>query len=155
MGSEVLSSVYRVDFSKTKLAVLGGVRALTHCLRVAENPPRAMQRPSVYAYTIKDPPGVNVHRLRNALGWSMRELAEKCHPPIDHTTVRRLEHNEGFTQDTIERIAKALKVPRWQDLFLPPELADWSPLPERARARLAEAVQDAAMATHYRTQKTG
>lgn len=134
--------------------MIGGVRAVTPLFRVAENTP-AMQRPSVYPYTIKEPPGINVHRLRNALGWSMRELAEKCQPPLDHTTVRRLEHNDGFTQDTIERIAKALKVPRWQDLFLPPELADWTHLPERARARLAEAVQDAAAATHYRTQKTG
>jgi len=114
-----------------------------------------MQRASVYPYNITEPPGVNVHRLRNALGWSMRELADKCHPALDHTTVRRLERNEGFTQDTIERIAKALKVPRWQDLFLPPELADWSYLPERARARLAEAVQDAATASRYRSQKTG
>ena len=150
--SEVLSNVYRVDLRATQRTVFGVVRALTHPFRVAENAP-AMQRPSVYPYTITDPPGANVHRLRNAFGWSMRELADKCHPALDHTTVRRLERNEGFTQDTIERIAKALKVPRWQDLFLPPELADWSHLPERARARLAEAVQDAA--SRYSTKKTG
>ena len=114
-----------------------------------------MQRPSVYPYTIKDAPGVNINRLRVAMGWSMRELADKCHPPLDHTTIRRLEHNKGFTQDTIERVAKALKVPNWQDLFLPPELAEWPHLSDRAKARLAESVQDAATATRYRSQKTG
>lgn len=114
-----------------------------------------MQRPSVYPYTITDPPGINIHRLRIALGWSMREAADKCKPALDHTTWRRLEHNQGFTQDSIERVAKALKVPRWQDLFLPPELADWSHLPERARARLAESVQDAAVASRCHPAKNG
>ncbi len=152
MSSEVLLNVHRVDVNTTKRAVLGGVRAVTDWFRGAENTP-GMQRPSVYPYTINEPPGINVHRLRQTYGWSMRELADKCHPPLDHTTVRRLENNKGFTQDTIERIAKALKVPRWQDLFLPLELADWPHLPERTRARLAESVQDAA--ARYHTQKTG
>ena len=70
-----------------------------------------MQRPSVYAYTITDPPGVNVYRLRITLGLSQRDLAKKCRPTIEHTTIRRLENNLGFTQDTLERVAKALGVP--------------------------------------------
>lgn len=144
--------MHRVDFKSTVRATLGGVSAVTHVFRAAHN--ATMQRPSVYPYNITDPPGVNIHRLRNALGWSLRELADRCQPALDHTTVRRVERNEGFTQDSIERIAKALKIPRWQDLFLPPELADWPHLPERARARLAESVQDAATATLYR-KKTG
>ena len=101
-----------------------------------------MQRPSVYAYTITDPPGVNVHRLRDTLGLSLRALAEKCHPTIEHTTVRRLENNLGFTQDTLERVAKALGVQVYE-LFLPPELAAWPKLPEKARKRLAERIQPA------------
>ena len=119
-----------------------------------------MQRPSVYSFTIKDPPGINIHRLRNVIGWSMRQLAENCHPELDHTTVRRVEHNEGFTQDTLERIAAALgkglsiKL-AVADLFLPIELADWPNLPERARVRIAESVQDAAAATRYKAHKTG
>lgn len=119
-----------------------------------------MQRPSVYTYTIEAPPGVNVHRLRNAIGWSMRQLADHCHPALDHTTVRRLEHNEGYTQDTLERIAAALGKGLGvklmvADLFLPPELADWPALSERARVRIAESVQDAAAATRYKAHKTG
>lgn len=69
-----------------------------------------MKRPSVYAYTNTVVPGFNIHRLRNEHGWSMRELASKCRPPLDHTTIRRLEYNEGYTQDTLERVAKALDV---------------------------------------------
>lgn len=111
-----------------------------------------MQRPSVYQYTITEPPGVNVNRLRNALGWPMRVLAARCHPAVDHTTIRRLEHNEGFTQDTVERVAKALGVTKWQDLFLPPELAitGWSFLTKRDQSRLAKSVQDANLARRHR-----
>ena len=77
-----------------------------------------MQRPSVYHYQITEPPGVNVHRLRETKGWPMRELAQRCRPPLDHTTIRRLEYNNGYTQDTLERVAKALGV-RVVDLFCP------------------------------------
>ena len=112
-----------------------------------------MQRPSVYAYDVKDPPGVNVYRLRNAHGWSMRALADKCRPALEHTTIRRLEHNLGFTQDTLERVAKALGVQVYE-LFLPPELAEWPTLSQKARERLAESVQDAADALRYRPSKT-
>lgn len=113
-----------------------------------------MQRPSVYPYAVKEPPGIHVHRIRNALGLSQRALADKCHPALDHTTIRRLENNNGYTQDTLERVAKALGV-RVFELFLPPELSDWPSLPEKARARLAESVQDAAAASYYRSHKTG
>lgn len=108
-----------------------------------------MQRPSVYPYTNKEPPGVNVHRVRVALGLSIRALADKCCPPLDHSTIRRVEHNLGYTQDTLERVAKALGVNVYE-LFLPPELADWSTLPKSVRQRLAESIQDAAVAARYK-----
>lgn len=110
-----------------------------------------MQRPSVYTYDVKDPPGVNVHRLRGAYGWSMRQLADKCRPALEHTTIRRLEHNLGYTQDTLERVAKALGVQVYE-LFLPPELTDWPHLPQAVRIRLAESIQDAAAAVRYRAK---
>src|SRR3990167_6980146 len=99
--------------------------------------------------------GVNVHRLRNTLGWSMRELVARCHPAVDHTTIRRLERNEGLTQDTVERVAKALGITKWQDLFLPPELAvaGWSYLPKRDQSRLAKLIQDTNLARRHRMQK--
>lgn len=77
-----------------------------------------MERPSNYPFTIKDPPGVNIHRLRSAKGWGLRDLAKKCRPPLDHTTVRRLEQNKGYTQDSLERVAKALGV-TVQEFFCP------------------------------------
>src|SRR3972149_7173391 len=77
-----------------------------------------MKRPSVYSYTITEPPGVNVHRLRETKGLSMRELAQKCRPPLDHTTIRRIEQNKGFTKDSLERVARTLGV-RVIDLFCP------------------------------------
>ena len=69
-----------------------------------------MQRPSVYTYGITEPPGANVYYFRNKAGWSMRELAAMCKPPLEHTTIRRIENNLGYTQDTLEKIAKALGV---------------------------------------------
>ncbi|OQX34089.1 MAG: hypothetical protein B0D91_13060, partial [Oceanospirillales bacterium LUC14_002_19_P2] len=56
-------------------------------------------------------PGDNVRRLRQEKGWSMRELAERCvteSKTMDHTTIMRLEKNNGFTLDTLKRVAKAL-----------------------------------------------
>lgn len=96
------------------------------------------------------PPGVNIWRRRIELGLSMRALGERCEPEIDHTTVRRLERNEGFTQDTLERIARALGC-NANDLFLPPELADWPVLSKSAKTRIAETVRDAATAQRYKT----
>jgi hypothetical protein len=80
----------------------------------------------------------------------MRALAERCEPELDHTTIGRLERNEGFTQDTLERIAKVLRV-AVPDLFLPPELADWPTLSPKAQERIAETVRDAATAQRYKT----
>lgn len=69
-----------------------------------------MKRPSAYTYDVDDPPGVNIHRLRNKRDWSQRNLADKCHPPLNHTTVHRLEHNKSFTHDCLKRVAIALDV---------------------------------------------
>lgn len=80
----------------------------------------------------------------------MRKLAEKCEPELDHTTVRRLERNEGYTQDTLERIAAALHT-TVESLFLPPALADWPALTPQNQARIAETIRDAATAQRYKT----
>lgn len=104
---------------------------------------------SNYPYTVTDPPGVNVRRFRTALGISQRILAERCRPALDHTTIRRLELNLGYTQDTLERVSVALGV-AVSTLFLPPELAEWPSLSASAKARIADAVADAAAAAHYR-----
>lgn len=96
-----------------------------------------------------DAPGFNVHRHRSRLKLSQRALAEKCRPALDHTTIRRLELNRGYTQDTLDRVAHALGV-SIQDLFLPPELSEWAELPQKSRQRIAESIQDAAAAYRFR-----
>lgn len=121
--------------------------------------PRRMRRASVYPYTITEPPGVNVHALRAEADLSMRELAERCVPPLSHTVIKRIEYNQGFTQDTLERLAVALsKVLHRKitvaDLFYPPEVAGWlgeyKSLPPEARARIDEMVHDTHAAYVYR-----
>ncbi|MEQ8495953.1 MAG: helix-turn-helix transcriptional regulator [Gammaproteobacteria bacterium] len=96
------------------------------------------------------PPGCNIYRLRVEAGLSMRALAERCDPELDHTTIRRLERNAGYTQDTLERVAKALHV-SVETLFLPPELQDWPALSSQKQARIAESIRDAATAQRYKT----
>lgn len=101
-----------------------------------------------------DPPGSQVYRLRRALGWSQRRLADACIPPLDHTTVHRVERGIGYTSDTLERLANAFSralpsrggrpAVTVADLFLPPELADWAALPQDVRARLALVITDVA-----------
>jgi len=103
------------------------------------------KRGSVYPpYVVIEPPGSTIYRLRQNYGWSQRELGDKCHKPLDHTTIRRLELNKGYTQDSLERVAKALGVRRISDLFLPPELSDWALLPKYVQRRLAKSAQYAA-----------
>jgi transcriptional regulator with XRE-family HTH domain len=146
-----------VAFKTPACPAFGEVPAIASAFYVAENDP-PMLRPSPYRYTVTDPPGINVHRLREALGWSLRQLAEHCRPALDHTTVRRIEQNLGYTQDTLERIASALgrglgAPVAVSDLFLPRELADWPQLPDAIRRRIAEHVEDSAAAIKYRSAK--
>lgn len=95
------------------------------------------------------PPGANIHRLRLVQKFSLRELARRCDPELDHATISRIERNEGYTQDSLERIAKALGV-TVPELFLPPELADWPHLNDRAQSRIAESILDALTAQRYK-----
>ena len=71
----------------------------------------------------KGRPGETIFYLRKAKYWSYRKLADMCIPALDHTTVRRIEMNEGYTKESLQRIAKALNV-KIEELFYPPEVAD-------------------------------
>ena len=94
-------------------------------------------------------PGDNIRKRRKEAGLSMRALAEKCNPALDHTTVRRIELGQGFTQDTLERIAVALNCDM-TDFFLPDELEGWSELTEAERQQIGTMVQNAALAARYK-----
>ena len=54
-----------------------------------------MKRESVYPYLGKGPPGTTIHYLRKIMGWSQRDLAERC--GLNHVTISRFEKNEGYT----------------------------------------------------------
>lgn len=97
-----------------------------------------------------EPPGCNIRRLRMALEYSQRQLAQRCDPELDHTTIRRLELNQGYQQETLERVAKALGT-TVQNLFLPEELAEWPTLQPRTRQRIADSIRDAVVAQHYKS----
>jgi transcriptional regulator with XRE-family HTH domain len=81
-----------------------------------------MRRSPVYQHIKTDPPGETVYQLRIERDISQRDLADKCSPRLNHTTIRRLENNLGFKKNTIDRVAKAFDIyPRL--LFYPPEIA--------------------------------
>ncbi|MEJ1355721.1 MAG: helix-turn-helix domain-containing protein [Candidatus Sedimenticola sp. (ex Thyasira tokunagai)] len=125
----------------------GAVAAVPVALTVVQN--CSMQRQSTYPYTETESPGAVIHHLRNEAGLSQRGLADRCNPPLDHTTIRRIEHNEGYTKDSLERIAVALSV-TVADLFLPSALAQYPSLPAEARERIQETIEDAALAAKAR-----
>ena len=91
-----------------------------------------MKRESSYQFVAKGKPGETVYYLRKAKGWSQRALAERCSPALNHTTIRRLEKNEGYQQDTLQRVAKALNV-KPEELFYPPEVADIMTLDKKSQ----------------------
>jgi len=148
MDSRVSGNVYKVDFRTTTVRPPVGVPAIVRAFRVAQNA-TPMGRLGYAHYPITEAPGANVHRLRTERGWSLRDLANKTHPALDHTTIRRLEWNEGYTQDTLERVAKVLGV-TVADLFLPPELVDWPSLTPEVKSRVAASVKDAAELLRYK-----
>lgn len=129
----------------------GVVTAIVLPFRVAENTTMEKQR----AHTTKyhEAPGINVLKLREERGWSLRELGHRCKPELDHTTIRRVEQNGGWTRDTIERVAHALGLKQYQDLFLPPELFAYSFLGPEAREKVASMIQDTSDAEQYRKRQ--
>jgi len=96
------------------------------------------------------PPGVNIRRLREEQELSLRKLAKLCIPELVHTTIRRIENNDGWTRDTIIRLSKALGVNNHEDLFLPSELFNYSLLNIESKKRIAELVQESFDAELYR-----
>lgn len=142
----------KVDFMSTLYRFPVEVAALTDRYSVADN--KAMKRDSVYPYEITDAPGANIHRLRVEKDWSLRELSSRCNPPLDHSTVARLEKNRGATMDTIERVAAALGV-QPSDLWLPPEIFEYSRLPDEKKKKVADYVHDVYSAYKYQKAQVG
>lgn len=96
-----------------------------------------------------DAPGANIRRLREAAGWSQRELAANCRPEIAPTTINRIERNRGYTLDSLDRIAAALRT-TVEALLMPPELSYWGELTDEQRVRIARMIDDMVAANRGR-----
>lgn len=89
-------------------------------------------------------PGGRIRELRQKAGYTLRELAEACDPPMDFSAVARIERNQGYTSSTLKRIAVALDCTVF-DLFLPDNMAQFTCLPEEAKAEVAQYIQRRAL----------
>lgn len=94
-------------------------------------------------------PGKRIRELRKKAGYSLRDFASRCNPPMDYTTVGRIERNMGYTGDSLERFAVALNC-EVSDFFLPDELTAFSELPKDMRERVALYINDLAVAAKNR-----
>lgn len=99
------------------------------------------------------PPGSTIRWLRKQRGWSQLQLGEACEPPLDPTSIGRIEKNESYTSDSLGRIARALKVSEEQ-LFLPVSLMPYATLDDAGRERVESMLQDMATAQAYRAKQT-
>jgi len=102
-------------------------------------------------------PGATIFNMRESLGLSQRKFAMECRPELDHTTIRRVELNQGYTQDTLERLAATFsrllqRKVRVEDFFLPPGLAKYAELPSDVKARIDDYVADAAIVHQYKNK---
>ena len=97
-----------------------------------------------------EPPGKRIRELRQKSGYSLREFASRCNPPMDYTTIGRIERNMGYTGDSLERFAAVLGC-EVSDFFLPDKLARYAELPEQMKDRVAMYINDLADAAKNRT----
>lgn len=153
MVSNLLKYAARTGALKgTAIHNSGATRAVVLPFRVADT--ATMENEPKYEDEKNTPPGVNIRKLREARGLSLREMGKLCIPELAHTTITRIENNGGWQRETIERLAKALQVKHYQDLFLPSELFGYSYLGDEAKQRVANMVQDSADAQQYRKRNS-
>lgn len=92
-------------------------------------------------------PGDRIRAMRHQLGYTMKELAENCNPPMDYSTVGRIEKNKGYTKDSLERFAEVMKC-EVSDFFLYEQLKGFTQLPEEARQDVAKYINTLLLAYH-------
>ncbi len=95
-------------------------------------------------------PGKRIRELRTKAGYTLREFAANCNPPMDYTTIGRIERNMGYTGDSLERFAAVLQCDV-SDFFLPDSLAPYSDLPVDMREDVARYISNLAIAARSRT----
>lgn len=95
-------------------------------------------------------PGDRIREMRHALGYSMKDLAESCNPPMDYSTIGRIEKNKGYTKDSLERFAEVFKC-EVSDFFLYEPLKGYSQLPAEAREDVAKYINTLLLAYSNKT----
>lgn len=85
-------------------------------------------------------PGDRIREIRKAKGYTLRSMAENCNPPIDYTTIGRIEKNIGYTKDSLERFAAVLGC-TVSDFFLYDDLKGFTELPDDLRKDVAKHIE--------------
>lgn len=85
-------------------------------------------------------PGDRIRELRKAKGFTLRSMAENCDPPMDYTSIGRIEKNIGYTKDSLERFATVLGC-NVSDFFLYDELKGFTDLPDDLKKDVAKHIQ--------------
>ena len=98
-------------------------------------------------------PGQRIREMRNARQLSMKDLAENCNPPMDFSTVGRIEKNKGYTKDSLERFAQVLECDV-SDFFLYEEIKDYTHLPDDARQDVSKYIRTLILAHKSQSDQT-
>lgn len=89
-------------------------------------------------------PGDRIRAFRQKAGFTMRELAEVCNPPMDFSAIGRIENNQGYTSSTLGRLAKALGC-EVHDFFLSEGLSGYTQLSETQKEVVHALIKDLLM----------
>ena len=99
-----------------------------------------------------DLPGRRIREMRQDRKMTLKDLAERCNPPMDFSTVGRIEKNKGYTKDSLERFAEVMGC-TVSDFFLPESIKGYTGLPSEARCDISKYVNVQVMA-HKNQQET-
>ena len=80
-------------------------------------------------------PGDRIRQLRKKTGLTVRELAVECNPPMDFSTVARIENNHGYTSCSMMRMAEVIGCETY-DFFLPDGLAGYTHLTQSQKEQV-------------------
>lgn len=84
-------------------------------------------------------PGDRIRALRKKAGFTVREIAVECDPPIDFSSVARIENNKGYTSSTLMRLATAIGCDIL-DFFLPDGLDGYTELSPEQKEQVHELI---------------
>jgi hypothetical protein len=107
----------------------------------------AGKRKSVYTNINLESPGSHIFWVRDhLLNMSQRDLASECIPPMNHTTIQRIEAGGSYRKDTLDKISATFS--RLLDrevttamLFLPDEIRGYLLLSREDRKVICKSIE--------------